>query len=71
MRIFCLPEIKLIENQKRKPSSHWSGSYWYQWSHSTVRYGHPFDLLLEFIGVHTERQILGDPKLKTFLLLLP
>jgi hypothetical protein len=62
---FFVSRINLIENQKRKPPRYCSGSYWYLWSNSTVRYGHPFDLLLEFIGVNTERQIgyLGDPKL--------
>jgi hypothetical protein len=73
--LIFFPEINLIENQKRKPSSHCSGTYCYLWSHSTVGYdyGHPFDLLLEFVGVHTERQVpyLGDPKLKTSLLFQP
>ncbi len=37
--IFFPPEINLIENQKRKPSSHCSGTYCYPWSHSTIRTG--------------------------------
>ncbi len=51
---FFVSWINLTEKQKRKPSSHCSGTYRYG---AILQYGHPFDLLLEFVGVHTERQI--------------
>jgi hypothetical protein len=56
--LFFVSGINLIENQKRKPSSHCSGTYRYG---VILQYGHPFDHLLEFVGVHTERPIPRRP----------